>query len=105
MAKIQSGGPPPYQQLAEPPSAGSDSGEVYIEKLLAQGGMKPPSWSQDSFEKAGVSSARTDKSFTDKALKWAGIVFAGALALVGLQRFAGGSLKKAAETAVKKVTQ
>lgn len=95
MSKIQSGGPPPYQQLAEPPSAGNDSGEVYIEKLLAQGGMKPPSWSQDSFEKAGVPSAQTNKSFTDQALKWAGIVFAGALAVVGLQRLAGGSFKKA----------
>ena len=105
MENVQWNGPIPipYSNLAEPPTAG-DGAELYIEKLLAQGGMAPSSKHQDSFEKAGVASAQTHKTFADKALKWAGVIFAGALALVGLKYAFGNSAKKAAETAAERLT-
>jgi len=105
MENVQWNGPmqTPYSHLAEPPTA-SDGADLYIEKLLTQGGMVPSSKNKDSFEKAGVASAQTHKTFADKALKWAGVIFAGALALVSLQYAFGNTAKKAAETAAEALT-
>lgn len=102
MTTIQPGGFPDYEtmRLAEPPTA-SDGAGNYIEKLLTQGGMPPSSENRDKFEKAGIPSAQTNKSTADNVLKWAGLLFVGALSVVGLQRFAGGGLKKAVKQATK----
>lgn len=94
----------PYSNLAEPPTA-SDGADLYIEKLLAQGGMAPSSKHQDSFEKAGVASAQTHKTFADKALKWTGIIFASALAVVGLKYAFANSARNAAKVADKIITE
>ncbi|WP_373532740.1 hypothetical protein [Vampirovibrio sp.] len=104
MPNVQWSGPTPanmpYSQLAEPPTA-SDGNELYIEKLLAQGGMVPSAKNKDSFEKAGVPSAQTNRTWADQALKWAGVIFAGALAVVGLKYAFGGAAKSAVQTRVK----
>jgi hypothetical protein len=103
MTNVQGNGPTPYSHLAQPPTA-SDGADLYIEKLLVQSGMPPSSKHKDSFEKAGVASAQTHKTFADKALKWTGIVFASALAIVGVKYAFGNSAKKAAETAAEALT-
>lgn len=104
MPNVQWGGPTPYSHLAEPPTA-SDGMETYIEKLLAQGGMAPSSKNQDSFEKAGVPSAQTHKTFADKALKWAGLIFAGALAIVGIKHLFGKSAKNVVQQGTQAATK
>lgn len=105
MSKVDSshGGSADYEiwRLGQPPTA-SDGADAYIEKLLTQSGMAPSSANQDKFKKAGVASAQKNKTFTDHALKWAGIIFAGALGVVGLRYALGsGTVKAAAETAEK----
>lgn len=103
MPTIQPGsGVPDYEimRLAEPPTA-SDGGDTYIEKLLTQGGMLPSSENRDKFEKAGIPSAQTNKTTADTVLKWAGLIFVGALSVVGLQRLVGGGAKKAIQQATK----
>lgn len=100
------GGVPDYEimRLAEPPTA-SDGGDTYIEKLLTQGGMLPSSENRDKFEKAGIPSAQTNKTTADTVLKWAGLIFMGALGIVGLQRLAGGGAKKVVQSTVQAATK
>ncbi len=105
MSKVDSshGGSADYEiwRLSQPPTA-SDGADAYIEKLFAQSGLAPSSANKDKFEKAGVASAQKNKTFADQALKWASIIFAGALGVVGLRYALGsGTAKAVAETAEK----
>ncbi len=101
-ANMQFNGPPGFNvnPYTQPPTA-SDGYDLYIAKLMGQAGLAPPSWHQDSFEKAGVLGAQRSNTFADKLLKGAGIAFAIALSLVGLRHFAGKAAQKAAGTAAK----
>lgn len=100
---VGAGGPNPY---SEPPTA-SDGADLYIAKLLTQGGMAPPSEYKDSFEKAGVIGAEKQAPWADKLLKWAGITFVGALGILGARHLffkgAAGKAANAAKTAAQKV--
>jgi hypothetical protein len=107
MSKVDSshGGNMDYDvwRLSQPPTA-SDGADLYIEKLLTQAGLAPSSANKDKFEKAGVASAQKNKTFADQALKWASIIFAGALGVVGLRYALGSGAAKAATGAVQKTT-
>ncbi|WP_303673203.1 hypothetical protein [Vampirovibrio chlorellavorus] len=107
MSKVDSsyGSNPDYDvwRLSQPPTA-SDGADLYIEKLLTQAGLAPSKANKDKFEKAGVASAQKNKTFADQALKWASIIFAGALGVVGLRYALGSGTAKAAAGAVEKTT-
>lgn len=90
-------------RLSQPPTA-SDGADLYIEKLLAQSGLAPSKANRDKFEKAGVASAQKKKTFADQALKWASIIFAGALGVVGLRYALGSKTAEAVAGAVEKTT-
>ncbi len=107
MSKVDSshGGNSDYEiwRLAQPPTA-SDGADLYIEKLLTQAGLAPSSANRDKFEKAGVASAQKNKTFADQALKWASLIFAGALGVVGLRYALGSGTTKTVAGAVEKTT-
>jgi hypothetical protein len=86
---------------ASPPYAAADGPDLFIRKLLAPVTNGPPPHGDElalSHHEPGLDHHASQNLNT--FIKWAGIIFMGILALIGIRKFLG--LGKIAEGAVKK---